>query len=299
MTRLGGARLGSVWGRGPSLHLTTRCLHAGGTIDCILPFPAAHILGGCSWGPVLHRAEGFSPPWWRGDNPCHLHVQLAKPRIGSALSKGVGGGEAKVQRSYQGWGWEVMILHHSHVGFCPLPPLCHIKGTPRGSMGLFWATISSQEALPFPVSSSDLSTLHQGNQSNPVRLLPCNDAARKTCYPKPSPLCPGQGTVDSGTGFPHAFRFPLSSTPPSTSAYRSLLRFLAEPGTRLQVLNNVLCVCLGDRVRGTWVHAFLPVGASGRERTAQSLSLWGSWSLVLSLCFSLWVRVDRIMGPDL
>lgn len=28
-------------------------------------------------------------------------------------------------------------------------------------MGLFWATISSQEALPFPVSSSDLSSLHQ------------------------------------------------------------------------------------------------------------------------------------------
>lgn len=158
MTRLGGARLGNIWGRGPSLRLITGCLSAGATVPYLLPFPAAHTLGGRFWSPALHQAEGFSPSWGPGGNPCPFHVQLAKPRIRSTLSKSVRGKCHSAEKLRWGWGG-VKILHHSHLGFFPLPPLCLIKRTPRGSMGFFWATILSQEALPFPVSSSCLSSL--------------------------------------------------------------------------------------------------------------------------------------------
>lgn len=159
MTRLGGARLGKVWGRGPSLHLTTSCLDAGATIPYLLPFPAAHTLGGRSWGLAPHQAEGFSPPWGPGGNPCPFHVQLAKLRISSTLSEGMRGKCQSAGKLPGLGGGGVMILHHSQMGFFPLPPLRLIKRTPRGSMGFFWATVSSQEALPFPVSSSCLSSL--------------------------------------------------------------------------------------------------------------------------------------------
>lgn len=35
----------------------------------------------------------------------------------------------------------------------PLPPLRLVMGTPGRKHGLFWATLSSLEALPFTVSS--------------------------------------------------------------------------------------------------------------------------------------------------
>lgn len=122
----------------------------------------------------------------------------------------------------------------------------------------------------------------------------------KTCL-KPSPLYPCQVTVDSGIGFPQV---PLSSTPsPPTSAYRSLHCFLAEPGMRLQVLNNVLCLCLGDRV-GVCGHMCSYLWGQMRERGWPSLCLSGahrvsSWAPV-SPCGSKWTGPwDQIFEPSL
>lgn len=159
MTLGGGVRLGRVWGRGPSQHLTTCCLCAGAATTYILAFPAAHTLRGHSWGPALHQAEGFSPSWGPGGNPYLLYIHLTKPRVWSPLRKDMRETCQSIEKLPELGGWGVMISHHSRVGFFPLPPLCLIKRTSRGKHGLFWATMSSWEALSFPVSSSCLSPL--------------------------------------------------------------------------------------------------------------------------------------------
>lgn len=52
----------------------------------------------------------------------------------------------------------------------PLSPLRLVTGTPRGKHRLFWAIVSSQESLPFALSS--LYFLSLGKPKLPIALAP-------------------------------------------------------------------------------------------------------------------------------
>lgn len=138
-----------------------------------------------------------------------------------------------------------------------------------------------------------------GNQSNPLRLLLCNDIARKMRCLTPCTLCPSQSLwIQSPASLllskipPELHRFPpeLHSPPPS-AVYRSLCSFLAEPGTGLRVLGQCLCVW-------RWVGTRVPTrGGKWRRASGSVLVSWNLAEPLLRLRFLPAVRVDRNTGP--
>lgn len=82
---------------------------------------------------------------------------------------------AKMLRSSSGGGGGgagQMVLQLPRRGPFPPRPLCLIIGTPRGKQGLFWTVISSQEVLPFPVSSLYFSFSTSGTPQQSLSLAP-------------------------------------------------------------------------------------------------------------------------------
>lgn len=98
-------------------------------------------------GALPCTREGFSPPRGEAGNP--LCIQLPEPRLWSPSRKGVMGKSQSSEKLPVGVDDPAAFTR----GPFPLPPLCLIMGTPGRKRGLFWPTLSSQEALPFTVSS--------------------------------------------------------------------------------------------------------------------------------------------------
>lgn len=98
-------------------------------------------------GALPCTIEGFSPPWGAAGNP--LCIQLPEPRRWAPLRKDVTGKSQSSEKLPVGVDDPTTFT----LGPFPLPHLCLVLGTPGRKHGLFWATVSSQEALPFTVSS--------------------------------------------------------------------------------------------------------------------------------------------------